>query len=256
MKTCFRLTAAVLLIASIPTAYGETTRVSIHVLSQDAKFIGSSVGGARITLTATETGELLAEGVTQGETGDTDLIMRTPRRRDSVLVTEDTAGFVADVDLDQPTRVTATAYGPLDYADSANVVSASRWLIPGQDLSIGNGWLLVMPGLVVDLHELPQSVVRLDNDSAVVAIRARVTMMCGCPIEPDGLWDAAEFEVEAALLRDGAVERRQPLRYAGESSEFSAELPITASGDYEVVVTATQPRTGNSGTALGALRAR
>jgi|TARA_Y100001933_G_scaffold120145_1_gene120145 hypothetical protein len=47
-----------------------------------------------------------------------------------------------------------------------------------------------------------------------------------------------------------------PLRYAGESSEFSAELPITASGDYEVVVTATQPRTGNSGTALGALRAR
>jgi hypothetical protein len=33
-----------------------------------------------------------------------------------------------------------------------------------------------------------------------IDVRANVMMMCGCPIEPGGLWDANAFEV-AALIK-------------------------------------------------------
>ena len=60
------------------TAYAQPTPVTVRVLSHDAKFVGSSVGGALVTLTEADSGRVLAQGVTEGETGDTDLIVRTP----------------------------------------------------------------------------------------------------------------------------------------------------------------------------------
>lgn len=80
-------------------------------------------------------------------------------------------------------------------------------------------------------------------------------MICGCPIEPDGLWDAAEFEIDAIVERDGRILRRLPMRYASEPSEFSGTLRVTEPGSYNEIVTATQPRTGNSGSSRAAIGA-
>ena len=57
------------------------TKVLIRAVSRDAKVIGANVGGARITIREAETGKLLAEGIQRGSTGNTQLIMRRPRRR-------------------------------------------------------------------------------------------------------------------------------------------------------------------------------
>ncbi|MEQ8483984.1 MAG: hypothetical protein RIB46_06445 [Pseudomonadales bacterium] len=237
------------------TAYAQPTPVTVRVLSHDAKFVGSSVGGALVTLTEADSGRVLAQGVTEGETGDTDLIVRTPRDRRASIVTEGAAGFTAQLDLERPTRIVATAYGPLDFPGSATSVSASRLLLPGQNLTEGDGWLLDLPGLIVELGGLPDAPVRLEDGKSEIPIRARVAMMCGCPIEPDGLWDAAEFEIEAMLERDGRIVRRLPMRYAGEPSEFAGTLLVTKPGNYHVIVTATQPRTGNSGSSRAAIGA-
>ncbi|HEX6202874.1 MAG TPA: hypothetical protein VF100_07720, partial [Thermoanaerobaculia bacterium] len=65
------LLPALLVAAAAAAAAAEETAVTVRVLSRDAKFVGSSMGGARVTIRDAETGTLLAEGVTAGSTGDT-----------------------------------------------------------------------------------------------------------------------------------------------------------------------------------------
>ena len=50
------------------------TNVMIRAKAKDAKFIGTSVGGAKILVRDALTKELLAEGVTSGSTGNTEKI--------------------------------------------------------------------------------------------------------------------------------------------------------------------------------------
>ena len=72
-------------------------------------------------------------------------------------------------------------------------------------------------------------------------------MMCGCPIEPKGLWDADKLEVKANVKRNGERITQLDLAYAGETSQFEAKVPVEAPGDYEVIVFAYDPRNGNTG---------
>ena len=80
MRRAIVLTCLFLLLAAVPSL-AEETRITVHVLSHDAKMIGSSMGGARVTIRAVDTGELLAEGVTRGTTGDTEKLVVEPARR-------------------------------------------------------------------------------------------------------------------------------------------------------------------------------
>jgi hypothetical protein len=241
------LTLAILACAVASPLAAEPTALSVHVLAHDAKFIGDSMGGVRISIRDLETGEMLAQGVTRGGTGDTELIMVEPRQRGASLVTEDAAGFSTSLDLDAPRRVEISALGPLDHPGSANSVTVTQWLLPGKDV---DPLILEMPGLVVTLHELP-ALLRLQNGEVSVPVAARVEMMCGCPLTPDGHWDSDEFEITARLLRDGLPVTGAVLGYAGESSEFEGHAVVTQPGRYEVLVRAHQPRTGNSGVARG-----
>ena len=72
-------------------------------------------------------------------------------------------------------------------------------------------------------------------------------MMCGCPIQPGGLWDAKRYEVKALLKRDGAAIGGIDLAYAGETSRFAARLPLNTPGVYEALVYAYDPANGNTG---------
>jgi hypothetical protein len=72
-------------------------------------------------------------------------------------------------------------------------------------------------------------------------------MMCGCPVEPGGLWDASRFEVRAVVSRDGAKLREFAMRCSGQTSQFAGELADLEPGAYEVVVYAHDPADGNTG---------
>jgi len=223
----------------------EPTDITVRVLARDAKFIGTSMGGVRVTISDAETGEVLAEGLTEGETGSTGRIMETPRGRGQPLATKGSAAFRATVDLDRPRRVEVSAEGPLEFPGSANRVSASQWLVPGRHLTGGDGWVLEMPGLVVNLHDLPQTVV----SGQALELRATVEMMCGCALTPGGTWDAGEFTVRAEAVRNRTVAGETVLEYAGEESEFAGRLVLEEPGIWEIRVWAWQERTGNTGVA-------
>ena len=72
-------------------------------------------------------------------------------------------------------------------------------------------------------------------------------MMCGCPIAPDGLWDAGKFEVKAIVSRNGERIATLDLEFAGETSQFATKVPVDTPGIYEVVVYAYDPGNGNTG---------
>jgi hypothetical protein len=71
--------------------------------------------------------------------------------------------------------------------------------------------------------------------------------MCGCPVEPDGPWDANKYEVAAILSRNGKVERTVPLAFAGKTSQFNTEIELDQKGVYNATVYAYDPANGNTG---------
>lgn len=228
------------------SARAEPTQIEVRVLSRGAKFVGSSMGGVQVTIRDADSGELLAEGVTAGSTGDTARIMQAEGRRHDPVSSEDAAVFRTTLELETPRHLEVSALGPLAQRQAANRVSSSMWVVPGKHVTGGDGWLLELPGFVVDVLD-PPAHQRLRSAPRTVRVRANVAMMCGCPIEPGGLWDASRFEVHAIVSRNGQRLREVALRYAGETSQFAAELEDLAPGTYEVLVYAHDPENGNTG---------
>lgn len=233
------------LVLSASAALAEPTRVTVRVLSKGAKFVGTSMGGARVVLRDADTGEILAQGTTAGTTGDTDRIMREARRPHAPVSTPDAAAFRTTLDLAEPRRVEVVAEGPLGQPQAAGRVSAIQWVVPGRHVDAGDAWLLVLPGFVVDVLDPPAHRVRRAGEPVV--LRANVTMMCGCPIEPGGLWDADRFEVRATLERNGERSAEVDLAYAGVTSQFEARIEDLAPGAYQATVHAYDPENGNTG---------
>lgn len=146
--------ASLLILAFLPPpAAAEETPVTVRVLSADAKFIGSSMGGARVMIRDAATNELLARGVTRGSTGDTERLMGTPRARDTRLATPGAAAFETVLHLDEPTLLEITAEGPLAQRQAAVAASTTRWVVPGKGLAGGDGVVLELSGFVVDVLE-------------------------------------------------------------------------------------------------------
>lgn len=223
------------------------TQVVVRVAAHDAKLIGSGVGGARVTIRDASTGEVLAEGVQEGGTGSTERIMETPRERgDTVYATPDAAAFTATLDLAAPTQVEITAEGPLGTPHAIQRATKSVLLLPGRDV-VGEGVVLELHGFTVVVEAPPADAPLSDDDSMVV--RAKVEMLCGCPLTPGGMWDANRVDIRARLLRDGEVVREVPLRYGGVPSIFTVRLPPADPGEYELEVLAADPERGNLGMA-------
>jgi hypothetical protein len=227
-------------------AAAEPTPVTVHVISKGAKFIGSSMGGAHVTITNVRTGEVMASGVTSGSTGSTSHIMQTAHPRGTPLSKGGAAKFAATLDIDRPQKIKVTAHGPTAQAQAANTVSATQWILPGKGMTAGDGFLLEMPGFVVDVQE-PPAHLKLAGTPQTVALEANVTMMCGCPIRPDGLWDANAYDVTAMIYRNGEMMREASLSYAGATSQFATELTFEQPGSYQAIVYAYDPKTGNTG---------
>lgn len=82
-----------------------------------------------------------------------------------------------------------------------------------------------------------------------VPVEANVVLMCGCPLEVGGPWDPTKYAIEYAVTLQGEPVAGGPLRYAGASNRFAAGFVARRAGVYDIVVTAFDPATGNSGVA-------
>ena len=223
------------------------TRVMVRAVSQDAKILQDPVGGARITIRDAETGEVLAEGLQEGGSGDTDLIMRAPLERGRPIYdTPGAAGFLATLQLERPTQVEITAEGPLAYPQAVQRATATTLLLPGQDV-VGDGVTLTIHGFIVEVLA-PSDSARTSVSGGPLGVRARVRMACGCPTEPGGLWDADRYTITARLVRDGEVLGEAPLSFSGEQSIYEGELPVPeGGGPYELQVLAADAERVNFG---------
>jgi len=236
------------LAAEVAEAAAVPTRLVVRVVAHDAKVLGDHVGGAMVVVQDADTGEVLASGVQHGSTGDTDRIMRRPRERgDAIYATEGAAAFRATLELRRPTRVEITAYGPLLPAHATLRASKQLWLVPGGHVE-GDGVVLELYGLTVEV--LAPGSDGVQTAGGELAVRAKVTMLCGCPTEPGGLWDADRMTIGAALLAaDGGVVAEGTLTYAGETSTYGGSLTLPGPGVYRLRVTASAPHSGNFGVA-------
>lgn len=229
--------AGLVLMAS--AAATEPTHVMVRAQAQDAKFIGDQMGGVQVTLTDARTGKVLAAGLIKGGTGDTARIVRMPRSRGDRITDAATAGFEATLDISEPTLVRADAVGPIGKPQSSTKVSSSLWVVPGHDVG-GDGWVLAFPGLVVEPSAAAAGTGGLN-------LQAHVSLMCGCPIETGGLWDAANYTVSAVLIRHGKTIAQTPLTFTGRTGDFAATMPRPSPGRYSVRFVASDAKTLNTG---------
>lgn len=245
MTRLFVVVLSLMFIPALAAAAATPTDVTVRVLSKDAKFMGTGMGGVRIKFFDADSGTLLDEGVIEGKTGDTRKIMKDPRVRGNALSSKGSASFTATLNLEKPTKVMVSVEGPLSNPDSANRVTSTQWIVPGKHVTGGDGWLLEIAGFSVTAAALV--VVHPDSSSPTLTVTANVTMMCGCPIEPDGLWDANGYEVAALLTDSSGISTTIPMAYAGKTSFFSGSSALSGSGPFEAVVYVYDAANGNTG---------
>ncbi|NQU43071.1 hypothetical protein HQ520_07285 [bacterium] len=239
-----------LLLTSVVVA--EETRVDVRVISRGGSLIGDSVGGARIVIEDYDTGEILAEGLTEGPTQEGQRIMTEEKPHHSTVSTEESPVFHAIVNIERPLKVKISATGPMNEPQSVNTVTLTQWIIPGFDIIEGDAFLITLPGLIVKNQSLAE--VPFEGEPVEFQIQARVAMMCGCPITPDLPWNPAQFRAMAWIMQDGKVVRRVPLRYADIPSQFEASARIEKPGSYRILIIAFQPENGNAGVDRGELQ--
>ncbi len=193
-----------------------------------------------------KTGQILAQGMQQAGTGDTDLIMRKPRVRGAtVFGTLDASGFLAVINLERPTVVEVTAEGTSrqsagDPARLENIAAGSGSGCSGRGSPAGDSRLPIVKPVS------PQLDAKIKAESPL-EVRATVTMSCGCPIEPGGLWDANKIHVMARVIREGKIEAEVPMQYAGVQNTFAGNVSVNAPGRVELQVLAMDPGNANFG---------
>lgn len=234
---------------SAPANQAVPTTVTVHVSSNDAKLLQDPVGGARVTIRDAETGVVLAEGLQQGSSGSTERIMRQPHRRgEAIYTTPGAASYTATLSLTEPTLVEVTAEAPLDYPQAVQSASKTLWVMPGQDIT-GDGIVLTVHGFIVEVLAPSGSA----SAGTSIPVRARVRMLCGCPTEPGGMWDASTYTITAQLLRDGEVVATAPMTFSGTTSEYEATLTRPSAGATAVRVLAMDADRVNFGVATQSL---
>ncbi len=120
-------------------------------------------------------------------------------------------------------------------------LSVTAWVVPGRNID-GEGIVLNLPGLIVTPKpQLPTN--------GRLPLVADVTLMCGCPITKDGLWDSDDYEVHARVATGGEPTSEVALKFTGETNRFAGELAVTRAGRYDITVWAYDARTGNTGAA-------
>ncbi|MHA7862686.1 hypothetical protein [Flagellimonas marinaquae] len=228
-------------------AFATETKLMVRAKAKDAKFVGSSIGGAHVIVRNTLNGEILAEGHTTGSTGNTNLIMKSAHERYTQLSDDKTAGFLAVVDIEEPTLVRVEVLSPVHKKNARIQASTELWLIPGKDI-LGDGIVIEIPGFVVDIlaPNTHQYIALESIPQSGLPIKAHIVMMCGCPIEAGGIWDSNLMEVKAMVKKEGQTVAEVPLKNPTQNT-FQGVVPVSEAGYYQITVYAFNPQTGNTG---------
>lgn len=233
--------------SAVSAAQAEPTQVQVRVLARGAKFIGGYAASARVTLTDADTGEVLAQGLTQGTTGDTRRILERGMDADRRLSSAESGVFQTTLALDRARRVTASVTGPLSQPQAATTVTSTQWLLPGRDVTRGDGWVLELPGLVVDLVQ--PAAFRWAERDRDVPLQAAVTMMCGCALSVDGPWRAGDTEVDYQVTVNGKPQPLQRMRYDAASGLYTGTMVPREAGIHEIEIRAWEGPHNNAGVA-------
>jgi hypothetical protein len=227
----------------------QPTRIIVRVVSHGSMVLGREVGGARVTITDVASGQILTTGIQQGEAGDQNQIMRTPRLRDEPQYsTRASASFTTTLNLSRPTLVDIAADGPLAYPASAQHASQRVWLIPGQDMT-NDGIVLALYGYIVQIdHPKPHEPLIARED---IMLRASVRTLSGALVRPHGDWDSRKIRIYGEVLIGDRVHEQLQMFYSGLNAEFEAPffvpLTIDAPNGITLRVIAADPAGGNFG---------
>ena len=230
------------------TANAVPTEITVRVLARDGKLVGNPAGGASVVIRDTLTNVVLASGKTVGSSGNTDKLAVDPRTDQSVITGPGDAEFAATIDLAQPRRITVEIGSPGLGAYGGSSASSTQWVLPGKSPYGRNGWVLTLPGFMVDFLK-PARHQEVPKGPVTVPIEANIVLMCGCPLAVGGLWDPSKFDIEFSVTRRGSPVASGPLKYGGRPNRFVAEFAAPQAGVYDIVITAFDPATGNSGVA-------
>lgn len=236
----------------IMPAHAAPSEVVVRVISQDAKFVGDSMGGAEVILRNVESGDIVAKGVTSGGTGDTGKIMAA-RGRAPARATDTAAAFRTTIDIKRPQLIRVEIKGPLGFPKTMQRATSERWLVPGQNVGARDGWVIELPGLAVKLVDpMPPAFIR----GVPHLLTAEVQLMCGCPITPGGLWDSANYEVSAELRQSGKLREVVPLPFTTSPGRFAVTWTPKTSGIADLIIIARNRVTGNTGVLIEKIRVR
>jgi len=239
MKTISIALILSFLMAFSMAARAEQTQIMIRAKAVDAKYIGTSVGGVRVVVEDAETGEILNQGWINGSTGDTDTLIQNPIKRGQTLTTKETAGYLATIDITTPRLLRFKLIGPYGYRQSLQEASVTSWVIPGKDI-LGDGITLTMPGFIVDAWTQILAGGRVE-------FYTKASLLCGCPITKDGLWQPDNYEAKAIIMQDEKKIDEVELKFTGPVGLFSAHTEIKTSGHYKAIVYLIDQTTGNVG---------
>jgi len=225
------------------------TAIVVRVVAHGSMVLGREVGGARVTITDVASGQILASGLQQGDAGDQNQIMRTPRLMEEPLYsTRASASFTTTLDLTHPTLADIAAEGPLAYPAAIQRASTRVWLIPGHDMT-NDGIVLALYGYIIQItHPQPGGPLIAKDD---VMLRASIQTLSGSLVRPHGDWDSRKIHIYGEVLIDGRVLERLQMFYSGEQAIFEAPffvpLPADAPDGIMLRVVAADPAGGNFG---------
>lgn len=254
---------------------------TFRVQAVGGKFLADDIGGARIVIHDADTGNVLGSGATQGDSGTlygpapstVPTTAQIAQASKNVVMAGNSVWWLVpdsgssklevDLNLTQPKLVRLQVTGPLGGLQSAVTVRVPMWLSPNQAAPALPGYVIPLPGLLV-YPIVPQIHQPVKAPNKIV-LEAKVTMMCGCPVEGTApwYWPPGDFVVKARVKRTSgglpvyqeSVDLPHLSTDPNQQSTFIADRPIdvppglTGTVFWEVVFDAFQKSTGNAGSA-------
>ena len=227
----------------------QPTTILVRVVGHGAMVLGREVGSARVTITDVATKQILATGIQQGDAGDQNQIMRTPRLMEEPhYSSRPAAAFTATFDLLRPTLVEVTAEGPLAYPASSQRASTTVWLVPGQSPT-NDGIVLHLYGYIVQIEHPQSGQPLIAKDDVILHVSVRT--LSGTLVRPHGDWDSRKIHIYGELMIGDRVLERLQMFYSSDRAGFEAPffvpLPNDAPDGITIRVVAADPGGGNFG---------
>jgi hypothetical protein len=236
------------------------TTLLIRPAARGGKYLGHDAANASnqsaiVAILDISTDKIIAIGVSnapdKASAGPANL-MAPVGRNEPFAADGQTVQVQLSVDIKVPTDFRIMVVGPLSFPDQSRAAQADITVLPGVNVGMESP---TSEGLVLEIPGLCISGVQATFSEKTVTCFAKVTMMCGCPIQadPKWYWPAQDFSVQLVTLMASGKAYYYDLKFDNDPtliSSFTGSWANQASvGDYivEAWVYASEPKLGNQG---------